>query len=209
MGQLRDHPGDGIDDPDEIPLSSANSHSTEYLLLIANVTVKQGLQAKIGASDLVQETFAEAHRQFHRFEGNTEQELLRWLSQILEFKIGNTLRYYHVAARRDVKKEVGWQKLNGNSIDGNAIPFDVPASTDQSPSAQIRSKEENESFRNSLNSLTPEQRMVVQLRVDENLTFEEIGLRMNRSTDAARKFYARTVTQLQSLLGDHNDQQGN
>jgi RNA polymerase sigma-70 factor, ECF subfamily len=37
------------------------------------------LQAKGGGSDLVQETLLDAHKDFDRFTGRTEQEFLAWL----------------------------------------------------------------------------------------------------------------------------------
>ena len=50
-----------------------------YLLLIANQELGPDLQAKGGASDLVQETLLDACRDFAHFQGNTEQELFGWL----------------------------------------------------------------------------------------------------------------------------------
>ena len=45
-----------------------------YLLHIANQELASDLQPKIGASDLVQETFLDAHRDFGRFHGTAEAE---------------------------------------------------------------------------------------------------------------------------------------
>ena len=50
-----------------------------YLLHIANSELDSHLQAKLGASDVVQETFLEAQRIFDRFEGNSPDELRAWL----------------------------------------------------------------------------------------------------------------------------------
>src|SRR5262245_58886234 len=54
-----------------------------YLALLARVQIGQRLQGKVDASDLVQETFLEAHRNFSRFQGASEGQLVRWLRQIL------------------------------------------------------------------------------------------------------------------------------
>ena len=40
-----------------------------YLTLLARLQVGRRLQGKVDASDLVQETFMEAHRDFDRFRG--------------------------------------------------------------------------------------------------------------------------------------------
>lgn len=169
-----------------------------YLLLVAGVTVKRGLQSKVGASDLVQETFAEAHRIFDRFEGTTESELLRWLTQILEYKIGNTLKRYRGTARRDVKREVPLDQHGEKSLKGLA-------SNDPSPSTHIRALEQRQAYQQALNCLSKEEREVIQFRIGDHMTFEEIGLRTNRSADAARKFYARAIARVQLRLGDQNE----
>src|SRR5262245_33279165 len=46
-----------------------------YLLKIANEFFPADLQPKAGASDLVQQTFLEAHKDFAHFGGATEEEL--------------------------------------------------------------------------------------------------------------------------------------
>ena len=167
-----------------------------YLLLIANLAINPGLKAKVGASDLVQETFCEAQRIFDRFEGETEEELLRWLSQILEYRIGTSLNRFYGTACRDLVRELSWCQMFGSAVVG-----DLMASSGISPSAVCRSKEEQEQYQQALLSLPPEQRMVIGLRVVEELPFDEVGLRMNRSAEAARKLFGRAVLRLQDLLG--------
>src|SRR5689334_17428277 len=50
-----------------------------YLALLARLQIGRRLQGKVEAADLVQETFLAAHRDFARFRGTTEGELVRWL----------------------------------------------------------------------------------------------------------------------------------
>src|SRR5205823_4133645 len=54
-----------------------------YLLCVAHQQLNRDLQAKGGASDLVQETFLEAQSSFDRFHGSSEVELRAWLRQLL------------------------------------------------------------------------------------------------------------------------------
>lgn len=161
-----------------------------YLLVIANHAVKEGLQAKVGASDLVQETFVEAQRIFNRFEGNCEEELRRWLARILEFKIGNTLKRYRGAASRDVRREVEWLDFPGEGT---------------SPSSILRRNEDRERFQAAVAELPPDQQAAVRMRLEDSLAFEVIGVRLDRSTEAARKLYARAVLWLQSRLETQDD----
>ena len=50
-----------------------------YLLLVANRELPSDVRPKVGASDLVQDTFLDCHRSFGLFKGDTEAGLLAWL----------------------------------------------------------------------------------------------------------------------------------
>src|SRR5262245_50318676 len=87
-----------------------------YLLLIAERELDPDLRAKGGASDLVQETFLEAFRDFSRFHGTSEVELLAWLRQLLLHNLANFARRYRDTAKRQVGREV---PLHGAGDAGN------------------------------------------------------------------------------------------
>jgi RNA polymerase sigma-70 factor (ECF subfamily) len=87
-------------------LGEALEACRHYLLLIADRELDPDLRAKGGASDLVQETFLEAHRDFPRFEGKTESELLAWLRQLLLHNLSNFTRRYRATAKREVTREI-------------------------------------------------------------------------------------------------------
>src|SRR4051794_15901537 len=65
-----------------------------YLLLVANQELTPDLQAKLGGSDLVQETFLEAQRDFADFEGENAVVLLGWLRRMLLNNVANVERHY-------------------------------------------------------------------------------------------------------------------
>src|SRR5262249_14287737 len=68
-------------------LGEALESCRAYLLYVAQREMAPELQAKGGASDLVQETFLDAQRDFDRFRGATEEELLAWLRRLLVHKM--------------------------------------------------------------------------------------------------------------------------
>src|SRR5580698_9544840 len=76
-----------------------------YLLLIAQQELDTALQAKGGASDLVQQTFLEAQRDFSGFQGTTHAALLAWMRQLLLNNLANFRRDYHRDKRR-VSREI-------------------------------------------------------------------------------------------------------
>src|SRR6516162_10793554 len=76
-----------------------------YLVVLARVQIGRRLQGKVDASDLVQEAFLGAHRDFPQFRGTTEKEFLGWLRQILASLLANLVRHYQGTQRRDVRLE--------------------------------------------------------------------------------------------------------
>ena len=54
-----------------------------YLKLLARIEIGRRLQGKVDASDIVQETFLDAHRHFPNFRGQAEAQFVQWLRAIL------------------------------------------------------------------------------------------------------------------------------
>src|SRR5262245_29910755 len=87
-------------------LGQALDACRHYLLRIAQAGLDPDLRAKAGASDLVQETFLEAQRDFARFQGTSEAELLAWLRRLLLNNVANFTRRYRETAKRQTGREV-------------------------------------------------------------------------------------------------------
>lgn len=159
-----------------------------YLLRIAEQEFDPALRAKGGASDLVQETFLDAQRLFKRFHGNSEAELLAWLRQLLLHNLSDFNRCYLGTGKRDLARE--------SPVPGADLPDDS-----DSPSAQACQAEQSEALRQAMERLPEDYRTVLALRYQKDLSFEEIGQRLNRSANAARKLWLRAVERLQQDLG--------
>src|SRR5262245_20873756 len=78
----------------------------DYLLLIASARLDPRLRAKVGASDIVQQTLLEAHRDAAAFRGTTDAQRYAWIRQILARNMANALRD-HTRDKRDVSREEG------------------------------------------------------------------------------------------------------
>jgi RNA polymerase sigma-70 factor (ECF subfamily) len=166
-----------------------------YLLLIAQEELDPALRAKTGASDVVQETFLEAQRDLLQFKGGTEAEFRGWLRQLLLHNLANLVRHYRDTAKRQVKREVEIPipDSSGGGAGGPAAP--VPT-----PSVQAMARESVEVIRRAMEQLPEDYRQILLLRYEEERSFEEIGRRMNRTANAARKLWARAVERLQQVL---------
>jgi RNA polymerase sigma-70 factor (ECF subfamily) len=171
-----------------------------YLLLVAGRRLDPDLQAKGGASDLVQETFLEAQRDFGRFDGTSEPELRAWLRRILINNAGTFTRRYRATGKRAVDLEMRLG-ARGSSLDpGAGLAGSTP-----SPSGQAIDQEQALALQRALARLPEDYRRAVTLRFQEGLSFEEIGRRMDRTAEAARKLWSRAMERLRDEWeGEHD-----
>src|SRR5262249_37294487 len=79
------------------------------LYLVARTRVDLHLQAQVNPSDLVQETFLEAYRDFGQFRGSTEAALMAWLRRILVHNLGRVVQKQVLAQKRTVRRQVSLQ----------------------------------------------------------------------------------------------------
>jgi RNA polymerase sigma-70 factor (ECF subfamily) len=172
----------------------------QYLLGVANRELETALQAKVGASDLVQETFLDAQRDFPQFHGNTETELLAWFRSILLHNLLGHARQYRNTGKRRLDLEVPIQPgESGLDLSGLLIADAT------SPSNRAIQKEEAEALERALERLPEQYRQVILLKQRERLPLEEIGRLMDRSPDAVRKLWSRAIERLAEELGLHHD----
>jgi RNA polymerase sigma-70 factor, ECF subfamily len=172
-----------------------------YLLLIANEELGENIQGKIGASDLVQETFLQAQRIFARFNGNSSQELLAWLARILEFKLAQTTHRFVGTDMRDVSRELPLQFVDPLLVRDNRRP------AGSSAESAIDQSEKCARIRLVLDRLPPDYRLAIELRNLQQRSFGELGKALNRSPSAARKVWIRALERLGSeLRSDYGSQ---
>jgi RNA polymerase sigma-70 factor, ECF subfamily len=165
-----------------------------YLLLIAQQELDPGLRAKGGASDLVQQTFLEAQRDFAGFKGTTHAALLAWMRQLLINNLANFRRDFHRDKRR-VTREVAFPA--GASSRRSSTDLNAETST---PSVEMIRNEQTEALEKALESLPEDYRRVIQLRYREECSFEDIAALMQRSQNAVRKLWSRAIDCLQQKL---------
>lgn len=159
--------------------------SRRYLTWQARQQMDLGLSRKAGASDLVQDTLLEAHRDFNQFSGGTEEELLAWLRRMLANNISNFVRRYKETAKRGMDREV---ELSANHASRMM--------TDTSLSGEMQQREQFEQVQGLLKLLNEEYREVITLWYQEK-SFAEIGQLMGRSTNASRMLWMRAIERLQ------------
>jgi RNA polymerase sigma-70 factor, ECF subfamily len=166
-----------------------------YLLLVAQGELGPQLQAKGGASDLVQETLLDAVHDFGRFQGHTEAELLQWLRRLLLNNLADFTRQYRETEKRQVEREV---RLGAG--DSSADPAGGLAAALPSPSGEAMAHEQAEAVRRAVERLPDDYRRVIVLRYEEGRSFDEIGRLLGLTANAARKLLLRAVERVQREL---------
>lgn len=165
-----------------------------YLQAIAERELNPELRAKGGASDLVQQTFLEAQKDFGQFHGDTEEALLAWLRRMLLNNLSNFRRQYQGTAKRRANREIGL-----NAGDSRQLGAELTADT-LTPSRRLMEAEEDEELRRALTALPDDYQQVIRLRYQEELPFEEIARLMQRSENAVQKLWLRAVERLEKEL---------
>ena len=166
-----------------------------YLLKIANQELSHDLLIKVRASDLVQDTMVQATRDFHQFRGTTEPEFVKWLKVILQNRATTVFRKYVQTEKRDINRE---RKFSDQQSDYQSFMANLEHSL--TPSKPLINDETVKLFLSGLNALREDFREVIYLKNFEQLTFDEVGAKMQRSSEAARKLWGRAVEQLRQEL---------
>src|SRR5438093_1072961 len=63
------------------------------------------IAVRVDASDIIQQTFLEAHRSFPQFAGRDPRELTAWLQIILDHKVAGAIRDHTLLQKRDVHRD--------------------------------------------------------------------------------------------------------
>jgi RNA polymerase sigma-70 factor (ECF subfamily) len=166
-----------------------------YLHLLARTQMGQHLRAQANPSDLVQEAFLEAYRDFDQFRGDTERELVAWLRRILVHNLARLVEKHIRARKRSVLRTVSLDACLAE-LEGSA----VLVCRDGSPSSHARQRERSDLLASRLALLPPNYREVIVLRNLEGLPFDQVARRMGRSSGAVRVLWLRALDCLRQLL---------
>lgn len=173
--------------PTAAPFAAALEDCRRFLLSVANAEMPGHLAPKGGASDIVQEVMLAAYQSRDRFRGRTLADLRAWLRGILVNELADFRRRYDTV-RRDASREVPAGPDN---------PHPRPGPVDQ----LIRA-ERVAATAAAVDRLPDDARQVVMLRLEFRLGFREIGTRVGRSEEAARKVFVRAVDLLRRSTPD-------
>ncbi|MEO6596123.1 MAG: sigma-70 family RNA polymerase sigma factor [Planctomycetota bacterium] len=164
--------------------------------------VRRSVRARIGSrlrsrmetDDILQPTFAQAFKNFDRFEMRHEGSFLHWLAEYAE-------RQVHDAADRENAKRrrppAGQQSLDDDTGDA---PLQV-AGSGVEPLDQVASNEREAAVESCLDQLPGHYRRVIVLRDYDGLEWSEVAEILAKNTEsAAREQHRRALLELAKLL---------
>jgi RNA polymerase sigma-70 factor, ECF subfamily len=181
---------------DEVALGRLLELYRNYLRVVARAMIGQALRVRLDASDLVQETFLKAAREFSHFLGEREPELAAWLRQILIRTLANQARH-HRRKGRDYQRDEPLEVLLERSSSEVQRALAAPVSSLSSHTAR---REQSVLLADALEKLPADYREIFLMRNLEHIPFAEIAVRMGRSPGAARMLWTRTIKTLSQLL---------
>jgi RNA polymerase sigma-70 factor, ECF subfamily len=153
----------------------------------------------------VQETYVEAHRDFAQFRGSTEPEFAAWLRQILVRNLSRAVEQHILTAKRDVRRERSIATLGKTINQSSERMNSFLADPGKSPSAAMQDRQRSLDVADLVAQLSDTYREVVVLRNFQQMPFEEIAERMQRSPGAVRMLWLRALTQLRALMAARDD----
>jgi RNA polymerase sigma-70 factor, ECF subfamily len=170
----------------------------DYLRLLARLQLSVRLQAKLDASDIVQQALLQAHAGLGQFRGQTEAEWLAWLRTILANTLAAAGRRFSAEAR-----DPGRERSLEVELDESSSRMEGLLAADQSsPSERAVRADELLRLARALNSLPVDQRQVVELHHLKGLPIAEVAQVMDRTRPAVVGLLYRGLKRLRELLQD-------
>ncbi len=169
-----------------------------YLMVIANDQLDDRLHAKLGPSDIVQNSMLRAVEQLPQYRGGTEAEFKGWLRQILVNETRLARRGF-ATDKRDVRREQGL-----NASESGTVSHE-PADQGLTPATDALADEQALAVKRLISGLPETYQTVIRLRNWEEMSFEQIGHRMGMSTSGVAKIWYRALVEIQKIYQRENE----
>ncbi|MCP4259283.1 MAG: sigma-70 family RNA polymerase sigma factor [Planctomycetes bacterium] len=178
---------------DKSALNQLYSVYAERVRWMVRFRMSKELRSQFESMDLVQNTLINAFNVLDNFTYKNEGDFIRWLSKIAENELRGSLKKLH-ADKRDIRKEVRLDNYGPTTTTGFVgTPQPIQATT---PSVIMSKKEDLDKLSKAMDELKPDYRQAIILTKIDGLSYEEMGIRLEKSPDAVRMLATRAMVAL-------------
>jgi RNA polymerase sigma-70 factor (ECF subfamily) len=170
----------------------------EYLHLLARMQIDPRFQAKLDASDVVQEALLKAHRAGDRFHYRSDAEMVAWLRRILVNTLTDAARRLG-AEGRDLHRERSLER----SLEESSFRLERWLAAEHSSPSEVAIRQEDLlRMAEALAQLPPDQRLAVELMHLRDYSVDQISAAMGRSASAVGGLLRRGLSKLREILSE-------
>ena len=170
-----------------------------YLNVLARGQIPISMQARLDASDIVQETLLEAHRKIDQYRGSSEpRQLAVWLRQLLSCNLIDALR-----SQRREGRDVSREQAIPQSLDESAMGLEqLLIANDSTPSEIVHKRFRALEVANAIEELPEHQRDAIVSRYFHKATLDQIAVQMQKTKPAIAGLLKRGLESLRTRIGE-------
>ena len=180
-------------------LNSIFTRHRERLRRMVDIRLDRRLQARLDASDVVQEAYLEVAQRLNEYLLDPKLPLFLWLRLVVGQRLMKLHRYHLGTQRRDVGREVSLCRQPFPAASSAALAAQLLGKQTSPTQAALRA-ERMLRIQEALNTLDPFDREVLSLRHFEELTRAETAQVLGIEESAAAKRYVRAMKRLTDIL---------
>lgn len=151
----------------------------------------------------------QATRDIADFRGETDAEFGAWLRRILARRLSKSIEVHVLAEKRDIRRETFFGSRRQTHLPAGPASTSLHASPQQAvadrrpgPFSEVVRKERSELLEATLRALPDRYREVIELRNGQGLSFEQIAVKLNRSSGATRMLWLRAIDAVRKQMSD-------
>ena len=184
---------------DAVAVNALLDRHRQAIRQMVQMRIDKAIASRLDASDVVQDVLMEASRRLQDYLQNPGLPFHLWLRQLAKDQIIDMHRQHRVAQRRSVDRE---QRLDAKFADQSSMDLAAQLKDHElTPAAATIRRELEQRFLCALQELDEDDRDIIQMRHQEQLTNTEVAAALGLSQPAAGMRYLRAVRRLREVLG--------
>ena len=184
---------------DAVAVNALLDRHRQAIRQMVQMRIDKAIASRLDASDVVQDVLMEASRRLQDYLRNPGLPFHLWLRQLAKDQIIDMHRQHRVAQRRSVDRE---RSLDAKFADQSSMDLAAQLKDHElTPAAATIRRELEQRFLCALQELDEDDRDIIQMRHQEQLTNTEVAAALGLSQPAAGMRYLRAVRRLREVLG--------